>query len=116
MTDENRDQTGNLDDLYQRLIQINQEAFAGEYYDVAYHALAAALQCAQHLKNIQYLVDIERLANEQLNWIDAHHPEFEHSTQSAAERSHKSIYYNLASQAKTRALMIQRDAEWQNRA
>jgi hypothetical protein len=55
MTDENRKQQTDLGDLYRRLIKINEEAFAGEHYDIAYHALSGAFYCAQPLKNIQQI-------------------------------------------------------------
>ncbi len=102
----------NLKDLYQRLVQINQEAFAGEQYDVAYHSLMAALHCAQSLDDVQGLAEAERLANEELAWIDEHHPEYEHSTRSATVRGHASIFKNLSNQAKTRITMIERGANW----
>jgi hypothetical protein len=49
MTDENRDRASTLEDLYQRLIQINQEAFAGEYYDVAYNSICGWARSQKHL-------------------------------------------------------------------
>ncbi len=103
------DESG-LRNLYQRLIQINQEAFAGEEYDVAYHSLMAALYCVQRLNDRQGLGEVERRANEELTWIDAHHPEYEHSTQSASTRGHSSIYKNLSNQARTRILITERGA------
>jgi len=78
--------------LYSNLIQINQETFAGAEYDVAYHALSAAAHCAASLKEIKYLSQVEQLAVQQLAWIDAHDPEYEHSTQSASKRGHVSVY------------------------
>ncbi len=102
----------NLRDLYRRLVEINQEAFADEQYDVAYHSLMAALHCVQTLGDVQGLGEVERLANEELTWIDAHHPEYEHSTSSASARGHSSIFKNLSNQAKTRITMIERGANW----
>lgn len=103
----------NLSNLYQRLMQINQETFADGYYNVAYHVLAAALNCAQTLRDIQGLVEVERVANEQLQWIDAHHPEYEHSTQSASALGYPSIYDSLARRARARVWIIQSEAHWQ---
>jgi len=103
----------NLSDLYQRLMRINQEAFADRHYDIAYHALAAALHCEQTLKDIQGLVEVEWVAHEQLQWIDAHHPEYEHSTQSAFARGRLSIYYQLARQARARVQIIESEARQQ---
>ena len=100
-----------LRDLYRRLTAINQEAFTAREYDVAYHALMAALHCAQTLKDAHGLGDIERTAQEQLAWIDSHAPDYEHSTSSAHKRGHLSIYHTLARQAGTRVRIIQAEAK-----
>lgn len=100
--------------LYQRLMSINQEAFAGQRYNVAYHALMAALHCAQDLDDSQGLAEVERVANEQSSWIDAHHPEYEHSTQSASKRNNSSIYVNAARQAHAGIRIIQHRADKQD--
>lgn len=99
-----------LRDFYQSLMRINKETFAGQEFDIAFHALMTALHCAQTLRDIQYLVKVERVANEQLAWIDSHHPEYEHSTQSASVRNHVSIYQSLAHQARARVTIIQKAA------
>jgi hypothetical protein len=96
--------------LYSSLVKINEESFDGAQYDVAYHALCAALHCAASLKEINYLSEVERLAVQQLDWIDAHDPEYEHSSQSASKRGHVSIYKNLAKMANARALIIHQQA------
>jgi hypothetical protein len=96
-----------LRDVYSRLIQINRETFDGGQYDVAYHALSGALQCAVSLKEVNYLSEVERLADQQLKWIDAHDPKYEHSTQSSSERGLTSIFRNLVNMANTRTLIIQ---------
>ena len=86
--------------LYDRLMQTNREAFDGGFYSVAYHSLAAALQCARAMPDDQKLERIAEVATEQLVWIDQHAPDYEHSTPSAAQRGHKSIYFLLAGQAR----------------
>lgn len=109
MTEENAINEVDLGDCYSRLMQLNQETFAGEQYDVAYHVLMAALHCAEALDDVQDLREVKLRANEQLRWIDAHHPEYHHSTRAAAERGQRaSIYTNTARQAATRILMIER--------
>ena len=105
-------ENSNLKDVYARLIQINQETFAGAQYDIAYHALSGALHCAATLKDVNYLVEVERLADKELAWIDAHNPEYEHSTPSSTERGVKSIYRNLTTMANTKVLLIQREANY----
>src|SRR5215510_13496467 len=100
-----------LRDVYSRLIQINQEMFTDAEYDIAYHALSGALHCAAGLREINYLVQLEHLADDQLAWIDAHDPDYEHSTQSSAKRSLVSIYKNLAKMADARVAIIQNEAK-----
>jgi hypothetical protein len=102
---------GSLRRLYSLLIQVNQESFAGAEYDVAYHTLSAAAHCAGSIKEIHYLHEVERLAIQQLAWIDAHDPEYEHSTRSASQRGHTSIYKNLANTASAKVLIIENEAK-----
>jgi hypothetical protein len=96
-----------LTNLYSRLIEINQESFVGEEFDVAFHALSGALHCAENIKDSKYLKEVERLAKEQLKWVDTHNPEYQHSTQSAHVRGHISIFQHLANMANARVTMIQ---------
>jgi hypothetical protein len=100
-----------LQETYLRLIQINQEAFAGSEHNVAYHALSGAVHCAANLKEIKYLNHVEGLAVQQLAWIDAHEPEYEHSTPSSPERGLRSIYENLAKMANAKVLIIQSETK-----
>ncbi len=85
--------------LYEQLKQVNHEAFGAGLYSVAYHSLAAALQCAREQPDNRNLKEIARVAVEELVWIDQHAPGYEHSTPSAAQRGHKSIFALLAAQA-----------------
>jgi hypothetical protein len=107
MDNRTRMDESSLGEVYSSLIQINQKSFASAEYDVAYHALSGALHCAASLKDIKYLSQVEQLAGQQLAWIDAHDPEYDHSTHSASKRGHVSIYKNLAKMANARALIIQ---------
>jgi hypothetical protein len=104
--------TFHLSDLCQRLRAVNHDAFTVEEYDVAYHALMAALHCVQTLKDVRGLGEIARTAKDQLAWIDSRHPEYDHSTQSSQKRGHPSIYHNLALQAETRVRMIETREAW----
>ena len=52
---------------------------------------------------------------EQLAWIDANAPAYEHSTHSAALRGHASIYAMLARQAQGKVLVLQRKQQWNER-
>lgn len=114
LTEQNHLNESNLSDVYQRLMRINQETFADGHFNVAYHVLAAALHCAQSLNDIQGLVEVEWVANQQMEWIDAHHPEYEHSTQSSSGRGNTNIYHNLARQARALVPIIQSEARQQD--
>ena len=94
------------EELYRRALAMNKEAFQAGLLDGAYHALMAALHFAEFIGEDQPLLDISRLAKEQLAWIDKNRPEYEHSTQSAEKRHiGVSIYSHLASQADTMVKM-----------
>ncbi len=92
--------------LYDQLMTINEEAFATGLFNVAFHALNAALHCARQLQDDVALKRIEDMANAQLEWIDRNAPGYEHSTASAKLRGHESVFHTLALEASTRAEMI----------
>jgi hypothetical protein len=94
-------------DVYKRAIDMNAEAFTGEEYDLAYHALMVALHCGQRVGDVGYLREVERRALDQLRYIDTHRPEYPHSTAAAQTRGHFSIFETAARQAKTRILIIE---------
>jgi hypothetical protein len=96
-----------LTEIYRDLMRLNHLCREGREFDIAYHALMAALRSAQELKNISFLQEIERTAHEQLKYIDAYHPEYEHSTVTAATRHHAGIFQTLAQQANARIVIIQ---------
>jgi hypothetical protein len=86
---------------------LNREAFDAGHYHTAYHALAAALYEAQEQQAAQDLAMVQRVAEEQLAWIDRTAPAYEHSTPSADARGHTSIFAMLARQAHARLLLLQ---------
>jgi hypothetical protein len=96
-----------LRDVYRELVRLNRQCFEASEFDIAYHCLMAALHAAQELKDIPYLREVEKTADGQLKHIDAHHPQYEHSTFAAANRNHVSIYQTLARQANARIVIIQ---------
>ena len=89
-------------EMFQKLLTINQEAFENAQFDVAYHALAAALHAARDAGDEAGLHQVMRRSEEQLTEIDAHHPEYQHSTVSAEKRGHESIFRMLARNANVR--------------
>ena len=97
-----------LRELYKRAIDMNCLAFEGEGFDIAYHALMAAIHCGQTLGDVEYLAEAERLARNQLLYIDTHSPEYRHSTKSAASRAHVSVFETAAIQARAKISMLKR--------
>jgi hypothetical protein len=97
-----------LRELYKRAIDINRQAFVGEEFDIAYHALMTAVHCGQTLGDLEYLAEAERLAKNQLIYIDTHRPEYHHSTKSAAGRGRVSIFETAARQARAKISMLKR--------
>ena len=95
-----------LPGMYQRLLAINSEAHASAAYEVAYHALAAALHAANDNHDEAGVLEVKKLAEEQLEWIDAHDSTHPLATASARERGHASVYAMLAQQANAMALML----------
>ncbi|HEX5323410.1 MAG TPA: hypothetical protein VFW40_06455 [Capsulimonadaceae bacterium] len=93
-------------EIFDQLIALNREAFERDRFSTAYHALAAALHWADEENDERQLATVEKLAKEQLNWIDLHAPNYQHSSQSAALRGHTNIYSNLERQARSAQLRI----------
>ncbi len=90
------------DALFEQLLTINQTTFEGQWYETAYHALAAAFHRAQDLGAVSLMAQVQQLATQQMNTIDTSAPEHTLSSQSAHTRGHQSIYGLLAQQAATR--------------
>ena len=106
MPEQKRMNAGELSELYQGILHLNREAFEGGVYDASYHLLMAALHCAQKLSDTQKLNEVGQLAKTQLEWIDAHAPEYEHSTAASSQRGHPNIYQNLISQTRARQAFL----------
>ncbi len=95
-------------DLYDRFLILNKEAFDARLFSAAYHALASALECAANIESDEPLLQISRLALEQLDWIDHNDPDYKHSSLSSSRRRQESIFYLLSRQAEAR-LAIRQD-------
>ena len=63
-------------DIFQRAMESNREAFADGEYDIADRALKLTLDCAQRLKNNEYLFKVERCASKQSRYLHDHRPEY----------------------------------------
>ncbi|MUL36972.1 hypothetical protein [Gloeocapsopsis dulcis] len=89
-----------LADSYEQLIAVSQKMLQTRHYEVAFHALQAALHCAEELKDEQRLVTVEQEAKRQRDLIDATAPEHRMSTQAAVDRGGKNLYDTLIRQAR----------------
>jgi hypothetical protein len=67
-------------ETFEQLIEISHQALTENHYDAAYYTLAAAYSLARDEQNAQHLHTVERLAREQLKWIDEHAPDYEYSS------------------------------------
>jgi len=94
-------------DLYERLITASEMAFASAHYEVAYHALIAALHWANDHADLRRLQAIEQLANEQHHWLDTHLPQHRLSTQSSKLRGNQSVYETLKRQVASMIRLLQ---------
>ena len=72
-------------EIYQISLDTNRATFAEGEYDIAYHLLLVALQCAQRLRDADYLTEITRIAEKESRFIDDHHPEYAFSSKAAVQ-------------------------------
>jgi len=98
-------------DSYARLLVINRQAFSEAHYEVAYHALAAALHAAGDAADATRVRQIQNLAIQQRDWIDEHRPEHRLSSTSARGRGQQSIFFMLERQAAALGLLTLRKTQ-----
>jgi hypothetical protein len=96
-------------DWFERLIAINDEAFAAGRYEVAYHALMAALHAAQDAGDPAHLRSVERIAEKQQDRIDADAPRHRLATDEARGHGVIGIFRMAARQASGRAALVKQD-------
>ena len=94
---------GREESFYPTLLAINRRAFARAEYEVAYHALAAALHVACDDADAERISDVRRIALRQGAWIDTHRPEHRLSSTSAKARGRNSMFSMLERQAEAAA-------------
>ena|SRR5687767_787170 len=85
-------------DLYDRFLNLSREAFAAGNFSAAFHGLAAALHCAETLRDVDRLQIIAEEAERQLGVIDAEHPHHRIGSAAAARRGHSGMYRSLLTQ------------------
>jgi hypothetical protein len=96
-----------LRDLYHQSLDLNTQAFAGRCFEVAYHSLAAAMHCAEEMRDAGLLVEVRRFAEDQARWIDTNAPQHKLSSRSAKRHNHESIFATLARLAHTLLLGLE---------
>jgi hypothetical protein len=81
--------------LYERILDMHEQAFRDGRFDLAYHLLAAALHAAEELNSIDLLSDISDLAAKSQKSIDELKPEHRLSSNSAHHRGNHAQYTAL---------------------
>ena len=87
------------DKLYQRLMQMQQQAFAAGRFEVAYHLMAAAVHAAEELNRVELLDDLEALASSRQKELDQGTPSHTISTAAAHGRGNSPLFSTLATTA-----------------
>lgn len=95
-----------LTDSYEQLIAVSQKMLHSGHYEVAFHALQAALHCAEDLKDQQRLASVEQQAKTQRDFINATAPEHRMSTQASVNRGGTNLYDSLIRQARVHVNQI----------
>lgn len=89
------------DEMYEQLLAISVRACSECSFEVAYHALAAAMHRAKDLIDVQFLRELLQEAERQKQLIDTRYPDHPLSASSARSRGHESIYASLLRQIST---------------
>ncbi|MBV9108805.1 MAG: hypothetical protein JO306_05335 [Gemmatimonadetes bacterium] len=87
--------------ILDQLLELHSETCRLGEHEVAFHALAAAGHAAEVLHDVDTLERIAALSREELALIDANLPQHRHSSRSADQRHHRSIFEQLAFTATT---------------
>jgi hypothetical protein len=78
--------------LFTQLMRISRQACSAQAYEVAYHALFAAMHCAVQLNDVALLEEVLQEADCEHQQLDTAHPEHLLSSASAATCGHESRY------------------------
>jgi hypothetical protein len=97
----------NRDEMYEQLLAISRKAFCEGSFEVAFHALSAAMHRAKDLKSLQFLRELFQEAEQQMQLINTGYPEHPLSSSSAASRKHESIYRSLQLQISTQLRFLE---------
>jgi hypothetical protein len=81
--------------LYDRIMDMHEQAFRDRRFDVAYHLLAAALHAAEELNSVELLSHISEVAATRQKSIDELRPEHRLSSNSAHHRGNHAQFATL---------------------
>jgi hypothetical protein len=84
-----------LGEMYRQLLETTIAAFAGQHYEVAYHAFSGAMHAANDLGEDAKLAAVELLAHKQHDWIETHAADHLLADRAAVRRGNSSIYATL---------------------
>ncbi|GCE03297.1 hypothetical protein [Dictyobacter aurantiacus] len=94
--------------IYDQLMALNRETFAGGLFEASYHALVSAFYVASSLQADKLLSLIAQRAQEQLWWFDHYAEDHPFSSASATRNERQNLYDALVDQAQTQ----RKKAEW----
>jgi hypothetical protein len=85
------------DQLYQHLLQLHDDTFAAQRYELSYHVLAAALHAAEELNSPELLKSVQKIAGNRQKEIDELRPDHNISSEAAKGRGNSALFASLAS-------------------
>lgn len=95
-----------LIELYDSLIQAAETSRQAGVFEVTFHALAAALHCAEALGDPDRLGSVERFGAEMHNQLARHDPDHRISSESAKRRGQTDVFTTLVVHAQSVATRI----------
>ena len=100
-----------MSELRSAAFELFNAARAVDEYEVAYHALAAALHAAESLNDQETCRLVERYADECRQHIDIRAPAHKLSSRSAQARGHESVFRQLGVTAQSARLRIESELQ-----
>jgi len=84
------------DQLYQHLLQLHEDTFEAQRFELSYHVLAAALHAAEEMNSPELLKSVQKLAARRQAQIDGLRPEHKISSEAAKGRGNFALFASLA--------------------
>lgn len=93
-------------DLYEGSLAIGRQAIDAGLFEVAFHALSAALHCAERLEDVARVQAIDDVARETQQRIDREHPDHRIGSRAASDRGHTPLFNTLSLHAQALAARL----------